>query len=159
MAELEPTDNMILMRIVEVIGRRRLHADQVICDDEARAPSIVILGDQYTTGQAGSVGPNSSANETSFIQIWNQAGSAIDLPALALQLAKVRAGMREISAGSAEQDLSIAEVARAELSAKKNDGPAVMKHLREAGMWALDIAKSVSTDIAVAAIKAAMGIP
>jgi hypothetical protein len=85
-------------------------------------------------------------------------GSAIDLPGLAQELAKVRSEMRRTAEGGPEQDLALAEVAKAEISAKSDDGPTVMQHLRKAGMWALDAAKSVGAELAATVIAKAMGL-
>jgi hypothetical protein len=54
--------------------------------------------------------------------------------------------------------LTAQQVAQAEISATANDGPAAIKHLRAAGKWALDVATSIGTELAAAAIKAAMGL-
>jgi hypothetical protein len=158
MTEQEPTDNMILMRIVEVIGRRKLHADQGVFDENSSRPNVVILGDQYTTGQAGAVGPNSSSQGNSFVQVWNREGATIDLTRLAAELAKVRGDLKRNSTGDAEQDFTIGEIAQAEISAKKDDGPGVMRHLHTAGEWALDVAKSSGAEVAVTAMEAAIGL-
>ena len=56
------------------------------------------------------------------------------------------------------QDLALAQIAQAEISAKSNDGPAMLEHLRQAGAWALDVAKSVGAGLAVAALKSAMNL-
>ena len=180
MPDQGPTELMILMRIVEVLERRMLRDDRTMNEDPmaghianvvnnfiASSPNLaftgsseaLVMGDNYTTGQAAAVGPNSSVQEASFVQIWNQVGSGIDLPNLSGQLAQVRAEMRRLARGDPEQDVSVAEVAQAEISAKSDDGPSVIKHLGKAGLWALDVAKSIGTEIAAAAIKAALGLP
>ena len=179
MTDQEPTELMILLKIVEVVGSKMLrdgktasdevavgHIANVVNNFIASSPNLafagpgegVIMGDSYATGPAAAVGRNAIANEVSFVQIWNQVCSAIDLPDLSEQLGQVRSAMRKIAAGDLQQDLSLAEVAQAEISATSNDGPAVMRHLRAAGKWALDVANSIGTEIAAAAIKAAMGL-
>ncbi len=115
------------------------------------------MGDNYTVGQAGAVGPNSSAQNISFSQVWNQSAGNIDLPALASELQKLRMTMLEAANGEPDRYLAVASVAEAEKSAAANDGPKVMEHLKKAGTWALDVAKSISAGVAVAAIKAAIG--
>jgi hypothetical protein len=179
MADQELTELTILLRIVEVLERRMQREHQsapenivpgytanVINNFIASSPNLafarsgeaVIMGDQYTTGQAGAVGPHSSAHNMSFNQVWNQVESAIDLPALADELEQVRIEMRRIAGGEPEQDLSVAEIAQAEMSAKSGNGPSVIEHLRSAGKWALDVAKEVGAEVAVAAIKSATGL-
>ena len=117
-----------------------------------------MMRDKYTTGQAGAVGPHSSAHDISFNQVWNQVESTIDLPTLADELERVRIEMRRVAGGNPEQDLSVAQIAQAEISAKSGNGPSVIEHLRNAGKWALDVAKSVGAELAVAAIKSATGL-
>ena len=179
MADQEPTELTILLRIVEVLERRMQREPQsgpenatagytpnVVNNFIASSPNIafaqsgkaVIMGDKYTTGQAGAVGPHSSAHDISFNQVWNQVESTIDLPALADELEQVRIEMRRVAGGEPEQDLSVAEIAQAEISAKSGNGPSVMEHLRNAGKWALDVAKSVGAEVVVAAIKSATGL-
>jgi hypothetical protein len=178
MVDQEPTERMILLRIVEILGQSMLREDRDPTDNAAghfgnvvnniisSSPNLsfvasreaVLMSDSYTTGQAGAVGPHSSARDISFNQVWNQVGSAIDLPGLAQELAKVRSEMRRTAEGGPEQDLALAEVAKAEISAKSDDGPTVMQHLRKAGMWALDAARSVGAELAATVIAKAMGL-
>jgi hypothetical protein len=179
MTKQEPTELMILLRIVEVLERRMLrddrdatesatsHVASIVNNIIASSPSLVfettgekrvIMGDNYMTGQAGAVGPLSSAQDMSFSQIWNQTGSNIDLASLGHELGKMRTEMRRTAEGDPEQDLALAEIARAEISAKSNDGPAALEHLRKAGAWALDVAKSIGAEVAVAAIKSVTGL-
>jgi hypothetical protein len=119
---------------------------------------VINMRDRYTTGQAGAVGPNASAQNMTFNQIWSQVESAIDLPVLAQQLGAVRLEMKKAANDEPEQDLSVAEVAQAEICAKSGDGPGAIEHLRKAGAWALQIATSIGTSVAVSAIKSAIGL-
>ena len=180
MSDQEPTELMILMKVVELVGRKMLQNEQdsnnpittgyianVVNNFIASSPNLAFagstgslsIGDKYLTGQAGAVGPNAYAQETSFVQIWSQVESQIDLPSLAQQLAQLRAEMKRVAKDDLEQDLLVAEVAHAEVSANSSDGAAVMRHLARAGLWALDVAKSIGVEIASSAIKAAMGLP
>jgi len=180
MIEQEPTELMILLRIVEVLERRMLRRDRDPVESatasqvanvvnniltspqsvvfEAMGEKRVIMGDNYMTGQAGAVGPFSSARDMSFSQIWNQVGPNIDLASLARELGQMRTEMRRTAKGDTEQDLALAEIARAEMSANSNDGPAALEHLRRAGTWALDVAKSIGAEVAIAAIKSVTGL-
>ena len=179
MANQGPSELTILLRIVEVLEHRMLREERLQPEDAlaghianvvnnfiASSPNVaftrpgeaVIMGDKYTTGQAGAVGPHSSAHDMSFNQVWNQVESTIELPALAHQLEQVRIEMRRVAGGEPEQDLSVAAIAQAEISAKSGNGPSVIEHLRKAGEWALEVAKSVGAEMAVAAIKSAIGL-
>jgi hypothetical protein len=179
MADQEPTELMILFRIVEVLERKMMggvpdeaesaatgNIANVVNNFIASSPKLVfstsregaIMGDNYTTGQAGAVGPHSSAQDMTFNQVWNQLAPDVDLPGLAQELEQVRTEMRRTAEGSLAQDLALAQIAQAEISARSNDGPAMLEHLRQAGAWALDVAKSVGAGVAVAALKSAMGL-
>jgi len=117
----------------------------------------VIVGDTYDVrGQTGAVGPNAHVHDVSFNQIWSQRSDEIDLAALAGELSRLRVAMRG-RAGTPEEDQAVADIGQAELSAKSNDGPGALQHLRRAGQWALDTATSIGVNVAAAAIKAAAG--
>jgi hypothetical protein len=93
----------------------------------------------------------------SFAQIWHQVETSIDLTKISAELEQIRIAMRKLAV-DVEQDLAIAQVAHAEKSARSDDGPSVMKHLRAAGTWTLDVARSIGAETVVAAIKAALGL-
>jgi hypothetical protein len=117
-----------------------------------------VMGDKYTVGQAGAVGPKSSAHDISFTQVWNQSADAIDLPALKNDLTALRAALKA-EAKEPEEDIAVAEVAAAEVAASKGDGPKVLEHLAKAGRWALKVATEIGTLVAAAAINTALGLP
>jgi len=175
----EPNAYAVLMRVVDVVGEinhsrdldRRAHADLIniinvigaggnlgsVLGDAVIEIQETVMGDSYTTGQAGAVGPFSSSANNTFHQIWSQNSAAIDLDALAAELTTVRAEMRRL-ASTPQEDLALAEVGQAEVAAKENDGPRAIGHLGKAGKWALGVATSVGAGVATAAIKAAMGV-
>lgn len=182
MAEEAPSELTILLKIVEVVELSlRKSGDKQLSNNERTqivqitnkfgAGSVfesfiqnatqdnqeTTVGDQYTTGQAGAVGPGASAQHMNFNQIWNQAGASLDLDALAKELETLRIAMRQ-KATEAEHDLATAEVAHAELAASKGDGPTVLLHLSRAGRWALTTATAIGTGVAAAAIKSALGL-
>ena len=113
------------------------------------------MGDKYEAGQAGVIGPNSQAHDMTFQQIWNQTRDGSDLDSLASDLASLRSAMRSESE-TAEHDVALGEVAKAESAASSGDGPTTLKHLRNAGQWALDVATKIGIATAVNAIKQAM---
>jgi hypothetical protein len=117
----------------------------------------VVMGDHYQTGQAGAVGPYSTAIGQSFTQVWNQASGQINLEDLANELGKVRDEARSSASGAPEEDLALAELANAEVAAKQGDGPTALGHLARAGQWALGIAQAISVPVAIKALETAMG--
>jgi hypothetical protein len=54
--------------------------------------------------------------------------------------------------------IAIGEVAKAEIDTTEKNTPKVIEHLKAAGQWTLDFAKSIGKDVVVAAIKKAMGM-
>jgi hypothetical protein len=118
----------------------------------------VTMGDKYiTSGQVGAVGPSSHAHDMSFTQMWNQTSKDIDLPTLAQELSILRQHLRT-EAQTPEQDMAIGALANAEVAAKTGDGPMVLEWLTKAGKWAFDVATKIGTNVAIAALKVALGI-
>jgi hypothetical protein len=123
-----------------------------------RETQEVIVGDQYTTGQAGAVGPNSVAIGQQFHQVWVQRGDSIDLACLATELRQLRTEARGMVTGSPNEDIAMAELAHAEVAANAGDGPRTLNHLARAGRWALDKAQMIGVQVAVKAIESSMGL-
>jgi hypothetical protein len=135
---------------LQVIGKQYISTDQV-------RKVEVHMGDNYTVGQAGAVGPGSSAENISFSQVWNQLQQSVNLPQLAEELSQLRRAMKQESEGP-ETDVAISDVAKAELAAKEGDGSTVIRHLKNAGKFALDVATKIGTSVAVKAIEGAIGM-
>jgi hypothetical protein len=178
----EPNELTILLRVVEVVELSLRKSVDRPLDNNERAQVVrivnkfgsgsifgsfiqesyqgnegVSMGDQYTVGQAGAVGPSSHAEHMTFNQIWSQLSSDVDLAALATELVTLRTAMRE-QATKPEDDLALAEVGQAQLAADRGDGPTTMSHLCKAGKWALDTATTIGTQVAAAAIKSTIGL-
>ena len=116
-----------------------------------------VMGDKYTVGQAGAVGPKAKAKDTTYQQIWVQQQDSVDLEVIAKELALLRGKMRE-SAKDAEQDIAIGHVAAAETAAKNHDGPGVIQNLKNAGKWTFDFARDLGVNIVAELMKKAMGM-
>jgi AbiTii len=113
-------------------------------------------GDTYINhGQAGSIGANSQASNMSFQQVWLQNKESIDLKALAEELFTLRTAMKD-QAEDSSQDRAVAEISSAQEAAKIDDGTAVIKHLKKAGQWALDVASKIGVSLAADTIKKAL---
>jgi hypothetical protein len=99
------------------------------------------------SGQAGAVGPNAKSEGDIFMQVG--VDSDADLTVLAEQLQHVRMAMKDrLTTGStAEQDEQVGQVAKAEIAAAKGDRASVMEHLKEAGTWAVDVARETGAEI------------
>lgn len=177
MADQEPTELMILLKIVEVLGRSLLREDKaaheaavghianVVNNFIASSPNLafaqaegdVIMGDNYTTGQAGAVGPNAHAHDMTVNQVWNQMSATVDLPRLQEELSTLRQALKD-QASEPEHDIAIAEVANAEIAAKEGDGGRVLEHLRKAGQWVLSVATDIGAILAANVITKALGM-
>ena len=111
-------------------------------------------GDTYNVGQGVGVGRNVKMDNVVVNQV--QGSEKLDLPALAAELAKLRAEMRK-EATEPEHDVALGSVAAAEAAAKKGDEKSVLDHLKNAGEWALQIGVKVGVPVAIEAIKKASG--
>lgn len=108
------------------------------------------------SGQGNIVGPNAHVHDISFNQIWNETKDGIDLNKLAEDLRTLRLKLKE-EAKTLENDLSIGNIAGAESSAKKGDGPKAFEYMQKAGKWALDVACEISVPIATEVLKKLLG--
>ncbi len=116
------------------------------------------MGDNYNIrGQVGAIGPGAHTHDINFNQIWNENKSDIDLPALAVELSKLRQKLKD-EATEAEHYSSMGAIASAESCAKKGDGPGALEYLSKAGKWALDIANKIGVPVATEALKKAIGL-
>ncbi|MGD1082864.1 MAG: hypothetical protein ABR881_31500, partial [Candidatus Sulfotelmatobacter sp.] len=115
------------------------------------------MGDDYSAGAAGAMGPHSRASDMTFQQIWNQIYGAIDLPQLARELAKLKTALRS-EAHHPEDEMAIGAVTAAEAAAKEGNGPKTLEYLKNAGKWAFDVATKIGVDLAVAAMKSSLGM-
>lgn len=149
------------LRTVESTLRTKLELNNLsgLKKMETSKPNIqeIIMGDKYTVGQAGAVGPNSHAHDITFNQIWNQIEGNIDLPRLADELGLLRQAMKKVATES-DQDVAVGAVAAAEQEAKKGNGPKALEYLKSAGKWTLELAEKIGVGVATAAIKGALGV-
>jgi len=87
---------------------------------------------------------------------WQESRHAIDLRTLASELAKLRSAMKEESEGRSDEDQAVGQIAAAQGAADAKDGPTVLRHLSEAGKWALKIAEKIGVGVATEALKRAV---
>lgn len=84
--------------------------------------------------------------------------AGVDLAQLAQQLSTLRKELRS-QGDDVEQDLVVADVAKAERAATQGDRAGVLKALSKVGQWALDAATQIGTTLAAEVIRAATGLP
>jgi hypothetical protein len=111
----------------------------------------MLTSNWYTKG--GKVN-HSQASDNVFNQ-WNQTGG--NLKVLAEELTQLREELVKKAKGP-EQLESATAIAKAEAAAKGDDGPTAFRLLKEAGKWALDIAKSIGIPITVEVLKKTIGL-
>lgn len=116
-----------------------------------------VAGDKYVGSSVGAQGPASYAIDPKFITIWQQSGNELNLNQLAKELEQIRACMQSERA-SPERSLAISQVEEAAKAAKEGKGPKALAALSRAGKWALEIGTKVGTEVAVAALKSALGV-
>lgn len=116
-----------------------------------------IMGDKYTVGQAGAVGPHSHGHDINFNQIWLNSQGKIELSTLALELSRLREEMKK-EAKEPAHDAAVGAIASAEVAAQEGNGAKVFEYLAKAGQWALDVATKIGIGIAIQALKTALGL-
>jgi hypothetical protein len=98
------------------------------------------MGDKYINyGQTAAMGKNASASGNIFQQITPE-------------LSRLHEAMRNAAANPA-QNAAADEVAKAEQAAKQQDESKMRQHLKNAGKFALDCAKTIGTDVAAEYLK------
>lgn len=114
-------------------------------------------GDHYDNrnNQVGVQGPGAKAENIT--QQADHRQVPVNLTALADELDNLRQKMAE-EARSAADYHAVAEIQAAIEATSAKDEPSIRQHLANAGQWALDVAKSIGTELAVAALKHALGI-
>lgn len=87
-----------------------------------------VTGDQFTNyGQAGAMGTGATGTVNNYASAWNQAKNDIDLNSLAVELAQLRAALRQ-QAQSVDEDKAVLAVSEAESEAKSGNGPKVLEN-------------------------------
>lgn len=147
-------DAMRYQRIVSLLQEFDAVAE---ADERARRTSGGNTTFNITGGQFGAVGTGATAHGFTFTQVWNQIENSVPLDQLAVELEKLREAMKT-EAASAAGDRAIEAVAAAEVAAKAGSGPRALEHLRNVGMWGLQIAEKVGVEVATAAIKSTLGV-
>jgi len=116
------------------------------------------MGDAYSAGQAGAIGPGATASQISFQKVWAQLQGSASVEELAKELGELRTAMRS-AASEPEHELSIGAVAAAQAAAEEGDGVRTLEYLKKAGNWALDVATKIGLNIASFALKGSLGLP
>lgn len=116
----------------------------------------VVMGDQYTnTGVAGAMGPGAQVTGGTFTQ---NIGPAIDIKALAAELAALAAAMKA-QADTPEKEVAAESVEKAAAAAAKSEEPRALAYLKSAGKFALDIATTVGSKVLESYVKKSLGLP
>jgi hypothetical protein len=111
---------------------------------------------KYNVGQAGAVGDNARAEQVVFFQ-GSGVPAGIQLADLIPDLERVRSEVHSRQA-SAEREIALIELDGAIEAAQSGDEQATKSRLRKAGEWTLGIATSIGAGLAIAAIKASIGL-
>jgi hypothetical protein len=109
----------------------------------------------FAIGQSATHSSREQSLSLSLIQVWKGIQATVDLNELARQLAMLRQALQE-QVKSAEGAVVLGEVAHAEIEASRGNGPSVLKHLREAGIVALEAAHKSGFLLASEAAQAAL---
>jgi hypothetical protein len=105
------------------------------------------MGNTYSAGQVGAMGPAAIASNMTFQQVWTYCKGCVRFEELAKELSALRTGMKwEVR--EPEHGISIGAVAAAGAAAKTGDGPKTLEYLKHAGTWAFDVAIKIGVNIA-----------
>jgi hypothetical protein len=112
----------------------------------------VVMGDKYeiSRSQVGAIGRDAHAEGITFVH------NEIDVQALAEELDRLRLALKERGT-EPEHDQAAGEVAAAQIAAKDGDTDGALRHLKQAGQWALTVATEIGVPVATSALKSALG--
>src|ERR1700722_5108669 len=117
-----------------------------------------MAGDTFVTRNAGAVGPNATALNTTITENHNNASlSDVDLSALAPQLGLLKQAMKAEAEGTSQFKAApriFAAVARAQQANR----PTPIARLKAAGNWAFETATKIGVSVAAEALKNALGM-
>lgn len=117
----------------------------------------LFMGDKNINyGTAGAMGSHATGTVNVYQSAW-KGMTDVDTNALAAELARLRAALRE-KASTVEEDKAVVAVGEAETEAQKGNGPGVVQNLASLGKWVLDVAKEIGVEVAAKVISASMGI-
>ena len=114
-------------------------------------------GDTYSVGQAGAVGPNSEASHFQMTQNIGNNLEDVDMEALGKEFETLRLELKRLSQ-SPEHDMAVGAIASAEIEIKRGDRSKAKEHMKQAGIWAFDVATKIGVGLATAALKTALGL-
>lgn len=114
-------------------------------------------GDNYKAGQVGAQGKYAHAHDMVFNQIWEKNKDSLDLNKLSAQLSELREALAK-EARNQQDYIEIGNVASAELEVSNGNGAEALKYLEKTGEWTLGVAEKIGVGLAIAAIKASLGV-
>jgi len=116
-------------------------------------------GDTFNVpGRAAVVaGRGSQVSGVNYVEAWEGTSGGLDLNVAVTELALLRAELKKLATTS-EEDAALGAVAGAEIAAGEGDGARMLELLGRAGSWALAVAEKVGIPVAVAALRAALGL-
>ena len=127
-------------------------------NDTIRSTNIyIVMGDSYSANQVGAMGPNAQATNNTFSQSSQTAENTLELKGLVSELTSLIDYLKTMQS-SPETQKAIIEIERAQQAAQNGVQADVLKHLRSAGDFGLNVASKIGVGLAVAAIKQALGL-
>ena len=114
------------------------------------------MGDTYTVGSAGSVGPNSGTNSTN--TIINNNASSVDAQALLQELERIKAYIKTQLSDDEDADIVVGDVSKATRALKSDRKEESIRILKACGTKLYDIAKSIGCTIIAKIITNQMGL-
>ncbi|MBT7783491.1 MAG: hypothetical protein HN741_11290 [Anaerolineae bacterium] len=121
--------------------------------DSSSATNIIVNGgniNQINTGT--NIGDANQYNDGGSV-FWN----SIDYKILEKELSSLHLEMKK-RAKTDDQDIALAEIAKAKKAAKEKNIEKIIEALKSAGKWALDVATKIGTTLVAEALKIAFGL-
>lgn len=134
----------------DVVGRDKAGGD-IVHGDKVEGNK----GDTINAENSIGVGKGFQMQGVEINQKLTQTNEGFDLQVLAKELEKLREKLLQ-EAKEPEQVIMASEVAQAEIAAKEGDESKTFEHLKKAGTWVMEVAKSIGVPLAIEALKRGM---
>jgi len=115
--------------------------------------NFLIGGDVNLAGAARALGRGASADEVSYLSVWNELASSVDMEKLSMQLGVLKKALEDQSMTEQARQVSVAEQEIA-----RGNGAKALQYLKKAGHWAFKAATDIGAEVAASAIKQSLGI-
>lgn len=144
--------NEISSNILNLINSEIAKSTFSMQDNNSKTYNITVTGDHANISQIGEFGHNATVSNNTFIKKNNEFPSDFDFDKLYSELLELKTQLLQ-NAESPEHYQAIAEISKAEVSAKEKNSSGVIENLKKAGSWVFDFATKVGTSVVSEIVK------